>query len=32
MDRFEARASSIMGVIGTEGGMDKCGACGDDGS
>ena len=30
MDRCEARASSIMGVIGTEGGNYKCGVCGDD--
>jgi len=32
MDRCEASASSIMGVIGTEGVMDKCGVCGQDGT
>ena len=30
MARCEASASSIMGVIGTEGVMDKSGVCGSD--
>ena len=30
MARCEASASSIMGVIGTDGVVDKCGVCGQD--
>jgi len=32
MARCEASASSIMGVIGTDGVVDKCGVCGQDGT